>query len=216
MKKNFIYTVLCATLSLSLEAQVKVTRAQNSNLTKDYYVFIENVNDQSMKNQVVQSLKTNTSIKVFVSEKDQSAPIIITQSRKGLVKDNAGRDCLIGVGACSLGLLFVQATGETVDTNNTATGLYATVGDKYVEGGAAVFTSFVWLGGCIFGIKGIIELFKPQTQEKNVTAALNGSTALTAEGIIRNAFLVKNNEKEFTSGENNVSDIVMYVNSQLY
>lgn len=198
MNRKSIYPLLLLVmLSFCLEAQVKATLAQNPSISKDFYIFLENIEDQTLKNQVIELLRTNTSVKVFVSESDQTAPIIITQSRKGMVKDNAGRDCLIGVGACTLGLLFVQATGQTLDTNNPPTGLFANVGDKYVEGGAAAFTGFVWLGGCIFGVKGIIELFKPQTQEKQVKMALNSANRLTAEGIIKNSFMIKGSEKDF-------------------
>lgn len=217
MTRIFIYTFFLSILTtICSEAQVKATLAQNAAISKDYYIFLENIDDATLKRQVVESLRTNTNIKVFISESDATAPIIITQSKKGMVKDNAGRDCLIGVGACTLGLLFVQATGETLDTNNPPTGLYANVGDKYVEGGAAAFTSLVWLGGCIFGVKGVIELFKPQTQEKQVVMALNSANRLTAEGIIRNAFLIKGSEKDFSVDETNTSDIVMYVNSLIY
>lgn len=217
MNRIFIYSLLLFVMtSIGLEAQVKVTIAQNTGIASDYYIFVENINDQTLKNQVVESLRANTSVKVFVSESDETAPVIITQSRKGMVKDNAGRDCLIGVGACTLGLLFVQATGQPVDTNNPPTGLYATAGDKYVEGGAAAFTSFVWLGGCIFGVKGIIELFKPKTQEKQVVMALNSANRLTAEGIIKHSFLLKGSEKDFSTDETNVSDIVTYVNSLMH
>ncbi|MCZ8216007.1 MAG: hypothetical protein O9262_07200 [Cyclobacteriaceae bacterium] len=217
MRRIFIYSLFLAIASaMSVEAQVRATLAQSTSIAKDYYIFLENIEDPTLKNQVIETLRTNTSVKVFVSASDPTAPIIITKSRKGMVKDNAGRDCLIGVGACTLGVLFVQATGETVDAANPPTGLFATAGDKYVEGGAAAFTSFVWLGGCIFGIKGIIELFKPRTQEKQVTMALNSTNRYTAEGIIKSAFLLKGSEKDFSEEETNASDIVMYVNSLIY
>lgn len=208
--------IFLVTTSFCLEAQVKATLAQNPGIAKDYYIFLENIEDQNLKNQVIESLRTNTQVKVFVSESDQTAPIIITQTRKGMVKDNAGRDCLIGVGACTLGLLFVQATGQTLDTNNPPTGFVANVGDKYVEGGGAAFTGLIWLGGCVFGAKGIIELFRPQTQEKQVKMALNSANRLTAEGIIKNSFMIKGSEKDFSIDETNVSDIVSYVNSLIY
>jgi hypothetical protein len=195
--------------------QLKVTRAQNTSITKDFYIFVDNIPDDATRQQIIQSFAANTSVKIFESAADKESPLIITKSAKGLVKDNAGRDCLIGVGGCALGYLFVQATGKTLDPNTPPSGFFATAGTKYVEGGGAGFVGAMWTASCVFGIKGIVEIFRPATKEKAIKGALNLS-AMTTEKIIANTMLFKASEQSFEATATSTSDVVAFINSQMY
>lgn len=116
---------------------------------------------------------------------------VVAKTTAFIEKQYSTRDCLLGVGLCLGGMIIVQSAGSDLDTSNPPTGVYATVGNKYLDGGGACFVASMWTAGLVFGIKGIIEIF---TKDNNYTGMIDN---WSADDILNQTSLVKVDEKEF-------------------
>lgn len=129
---------------------------------------------------------------------------VVYKNTEFIEKKDATRDCLLGVGLCLGGILFVQAAGEEYDDANPPQGIYANVGTKYVDGGAGCLVASIWVGGLVFGIKGIIEIFSKG--DKSSAMIENWST----DEILDKTSLVELDKKKFEiENASNINQKVM-------
>ncbi len=163
MKKIAVLSIIL-TLSFPIWAQIKVTKGQALGLKKDSYVFIDGLSSEEKQLIIAKYAFDNNYLVFYNNDSSGLSPLIITKKSKGMVRDNAPVDCLLGVGSCLLGIGYINVAGETGIPSGG--GFYASAGDKYVEGGEAAFVGGTWLLGCVFGVKGIFELFKPDPVQR--------------------------------------------------
>ncbi len=211
LKQFLIITVLSFLAFNASFCQVKITKATNLENSKDKYLFIETPNVEYHK-EIIQKLRAKTEYVVMETKTDSinsKSLIIVTNKKKGSVSDNAGQDCLIGGGACLLGILFVQAAGESYSGAVPPTnGFSANAFGKYVEGGGACLTAGLWATGVAFGIKGFVKLVSKPSKKKAVQTVSRDKYDVNK--IIRDAGLYTVDYKTFQLNDNSdVQGILM-------
>lgn len=188
--------------------KLKVYTVKGSDSKK--YLIIQSQND-SLKNRVKKVCAGLEGFTVLETEKPNSVNkpdfFLVSTHKKFMSRERAGKDCLIGVGSCLGGILFIQAAGTEASRTNTPNGFYAYSGNKFVDGGAACVPASLYLAGLGFGIKGLIELFLPRNKFKSLPP--NASF----DDVMRWTGLKIMNEKEFeiSSDKDIYSGVVPYL-----
>lgn len=200
--KTVLTFVLLLIGTFTLAENVKLTLAQNPiNLKQSY--FILETDDLNLEQKIIQEIENNEMLslliqKNIVNEELANAvkPMMITTG--GFIDPNtAGTDCLLGVSSCIGGMLFVSATGDNINGPIPPQGLYAQVGTKYVSGGPAAFTMVLWATGCVFGTKGIIELFRRKKKNNYSSTTNNNDQFLSSQEILHLSGLTFVSEIDF-------------------
>ncbi len=172
---------------------LKIVKAVNPDNPRESYLIIES-SDPKLKAELSEVLEGFPTLIKFEEPDENSALrslLVVARKNEFIQKRHATRDCLIGVGACVLGIGIVQG-GDDYDENNPPSGFHAFVGDKVVTGGTACLVGALWVTGIVFGIKGIIEIFS----KDDTLGMLNDEW--DADDIIKQTSLKKKSEKEFT------------------
>lgn len=157
-------TVLGVGLAFA-EYHIRFTEAASTGDNGQSYLFID-LDDASAKKSLLADLKEAVPGGLYAQyrpDKDNEVkgPLLVVQNNRFMMKEKAGRDLGIGGGLCLGSCLFVMVAGEKVDPREPPQGLYAQVGDRRVEGGAAMVPSIMGCLGLLFIGKGFIELFLP-------------------------------------------------------
>lgn len=208
-----VITMFLISLEMYSNDVIKITETVNPKDPKEVYLIVEASNAALRKN-MIHSFNEYSSLIVYEqaidSECGVNSPFIVAKNKQGLKREDAGRDCLIGVGSCLLGVIIIQAIGTTSPYGYS--GFYATAGDKYVEGPTACLVSSIWITGIVFGVKGIIELFKPKTKEQS------DNIYLKTEDIIESAKLEKVNEKSIVITNNSMMEqrVIPYILTKIW
>jgi len=139
-----------------------ITEIVDDNNRKAVLIDIDNT---ICKEIVVASMASDRTVLCYSqrdNEQEDDGPLLV-QKRNGRFfdHDNFGKDMGIGAALCAAGCLFVLATGEPTQ-KPAPDGFYATVGEKSVYGAPACIVGIIDGAGCLFLIKGIIEVFMPR------------------------------------------------------
>jgi hypothetical protein len=124
------------------------------------FVFLD-INDLTCRNQVVSTLSARSDILCYSQKnhpESSTGPILVRKRYGGLLyHDDFGRDLGLGAALCIGGCLFVYLVGE--EGGPAEDGVYASAGSKTVTGPLACIAGGMYITGCIFLVKGFIEIF---------------------------------------------------------
>ncbi len=209
MKTNKLLPVLTLILmSLSTVAQDISILTTNKHNDSNKYIFIASNNPNISP--LVDSFSEDKSYVVFRDSLSNTSPVIIANSSEFFERERAGKDLLIGVGTCLTSLLFVQCLGQSSENNPPEDGtLYVYVGDKYIQGAPAIIPLAGAATGCLFGLRGIIELFQPRSNRRY------GFNNNSVEEILKKTGLLVSEEKTFNTTAS-LNDMEQYIKLQLH
>lgn len=165
MRVSLLVIALCVSSSfLYAGQQIKgtITEIVDDNNRKAVLVDIDN---NICKARMIASFAENHTMLCY-SQRDNAGitdgPLLVQKNSGTFFShDKMGKDIGIGAGLCAAGCLFVLVAGETTK-QPAPDGFYATVGDKSLYGGPACFVGLLNGAGCLFLIKGIVEIFTPR------------------------------------------------------
>ncbi len=196
--KRFIPTIICLFLTvISASGQTVVTKGRNIKLARDSYMFVD-APDRETRQSILNALYNNTDYVILLAANGSiESPVIITQRKKGLVRDNTLKDCLIGAGTYAVANIVLAVSIDDFFEVNEA---------------GAVVACGLGITSCFFSSKGVIEFFRGKTKIKTVTALTNENQ--TTKNIINYSGMAKTEERIFEA-DTLVSEIVNYIRLQL-